>query len=188
MARPSHAKAFIAAISILGIAELLAGSLQWHSSDLSRLFCYVALAVTASMLKVSLPGVTGTISVNFLFVLIGIVELSVPETLVLACVANLVQCVWRPKSRPTYTQLLFNVTSIAIAVSLACWLYNAPYLHGDKFSEPLALALIASVYFLANTFPVAAIVALTEGKSFNATWKACFFWTFPYYMIGAGVA
>ncbi len=188
MALPSHAKAFIAAISILGIAELLAGSLQWHSSDLPRLFCYVALAVTASMLKVSMPGVTGTISANFLFVLIGIVELSVPETLVLACVANLVQCVWRPKSLPAFTQLLFNVTSIAIAVSLACWLYNVPYLHGEKFSEPLALALIASVYFLANTFPVAAIVALTEGKSFNATWKACFFWTFPYYMIGAGVA
>ncbi|MGA2595598.1 MAG: HD domain-containing phosphohydrolase [Bryobacteraceae bacterium] len=188
MVRPSHAKAFIAAISILGIAELLAGSLQWHSSDLPRLFCYVALAVTASMLKVSLPGVTGTISINFLFVLIGIVELSVPETLFLACLANFIQCVWRPKSRPTLTQLLFNVTSIAIAVSLAGWLYNVPYLHGEKFSEPLALALIASVYFLANTFPVAAIVALTEGKSFSATWKACFFWTFPYYMIGAGVA
>ena len=188
MARPSHAKAFIAAISLLGIAEMLAGSLQWHAGDLPRFFCYLALAITASMLKVSLPGVTGTLSVNFLFVLIGIVELSVPETLILACIANFVQCVWRTKAPPRLTQVLFNVTNVAIAVSLAGWLYRAPYLHGEKFSEPLALALIASVYFLANTFPVAVIIALTEGKPFNATWKACYFWTFPYYMIGAGVA
>jgi len=45
-------------------------------------------ALLASSLKVTLPGIDGTLSVNFLFTLLGILELGLPETLliVLACV------------------------------------------------------------------------------------------------------
>ena len=43
--------------------------------------CYLVAALLASSLKVSLPGIEGTLSVNFLFTLLGILELSLPETL-----------------------------------------------------------------------------------------------------------
>ena len=41
----------------------------------------MALAMMASRLKVALPAITGTLSVMFIFVLFGIVELSLPEAL-----------------------------------------------------------------------------------------------------------
>src|SRR5579884_2221248 len=188
MVRSPHARAFIAAIAVLGIAGLMGGGMRWESTDLQRFVCYLFIALTASILKVSVPGVTGTISVNFLFVLVGIVELSVSETLVIGCMATLIQCVWRTKSRPSIMQVLFNVANVAIAISLADGVYHAPVLRQMRVSEPLLLALVSCVYFVSNTFPVAAIIALTETKSSRNIWRDCYFWTFPYYMIGAGVA
>ena len=37
-------------------------------------------------------------SVNFLFILLGVLELSLPETLVIGCTATLVQSVWQAAS------------------------------------------------------------------------------------------
>ena len=188
MVRSPHAKAFIAAIAFLGVAEMLAGALQWQTNDLQRFICYFAITLASSLLKVKLPGITGTVSLNFLFVLVGIVELSVSETLIMACAATLVQCLWRPKERPRFSQVLFNVTNVIIAVSLAGVIYRTPFLHGSKFGEPLVLALVAGIYFAANTFPMAVVISLTERKAFRDIWTDCYFWTFPYYMIGAGLA
>src|SRR5207244_1797127 len=125
---------------------------------------------------------------NFLVVLIGIVELSLSESLMMGGSATLVQCLWRAKERPKFGQVLFNVANAVIAVSLAACLYRAPFLRGSKFGEPLALVLVAGIYFVANTFPAAVVISLTEGKLFRNIWNDCYFWTFPYYMIGAGIA
>src|SRR5262249_57943423 len=35
---------------------------------------------------------------------------------------------------------------------------------------------------------VACVVALTEGKSLRKIWKECYFWSFPYYLVGGGIA
>ena len=188
MVRSPHAKAFLAAIVLLGIAEMLVGTLQWHSDDLPRFFCLFSLALAASLLKIALPGVTGTISINFLFVLVGVVELSIPETLAIGCAGNLIQCVWRTRERPRFLQVLFNVTNVAIAISIGASIFHAPFLRGDEFSQPLLLACVACFYFVAITFPVAAIISLTENKAFRTIWKTCYFWALPYYVLGAGVA
>ena len=50
------------------------------------------------------------------------------------------------------------------------------------------LFLAACVYFVANTLPVAAIISLTERRSLRKIWSECYFWSFPYYLVGAGVA
>jgi hypothetical protein len=136
MVRSPHAKAFIAAIAFLGVAELLAGALQWQTNDLRRFICYFAIALASSLLKVKLPGITGTVSLNFLFVLVGIVELSVSETVIMASAATLVQCLWRPKERPRFGQVLFNVTNVIIAVSLAGVFYRA-HSYRDRNSASL---------------------------------------------------
>ena len=113
------AKAYIAVIAMLGAFTLFYGGVHWQSQDLIRLLCYVAIAVTASSLKVSLPGITGTMSVNFLFILLGIAELSLSETLAVGCSAILVQCIWNARMRPLWLQISFNVSSVAIAIFLS---------------------------------------------------------------------
>src|SRR2546430_6221685 len=50
---------------------------QW--TEPSRYLCYLALALLASGMKVNLPGVHGTMSVIFLFILIGVRELTLAQ-------------------------------------------------------------------------------------------------------------
>ncbi len=54
---------------------------QW--TEPSRYLCYLALALLASGMKVNLPGVHGTMSVIFLFILIGVRELTLAQTLLM---------------------------------------------------------------------------------------------------------
>ena len=52
----------------------------------------------------------------------------------------------------------------------------------------LTLMVTATVFFVMNTFPVAAAIALTEEKSLRQIWRESYFWSFPYYLLGAGMA
>ena len=142
------------------------------------------IAVAASRLKVNLPGITGTMSVNFLFVLAGVLELSLPETLALGGAAVLVQCLGG--ERPVPVQVAFNVCSTALAIACTFFLYRYSLLHSTANPSTL-LFLAACVYFIANTLPIAIIISLTERRSLRRIWSECYFWSFPYYLVGAGV-
>jgi len=98
---PPAAKLYIGLVIALGFS-LLTGCLLFQAQfpGLPRYFSYLLLAVLASTLKVRLPGLTGTMSVNFLFILIGIADLTLAETLAMGCAATVIQCVWRAKRRP----------------------------------------------------------------------------------------
>src|SRR3954463_14715441 len=113
------AKIYIGVIIALGAMATLRGILLWDPHDFVRFTCYLALAVPASCLKVRLPGVNGTMSVLFLFLLAGIVELGLPETLLIGTVCTLFQCYWRPKAPPRPVQVLFSVAALLIAVTMA---------------------------------------------------------------------
>jgi diguanylate cyclase (GGDEF)-like protein/putative nucleotidyltransferase with HDIG domain len=182
-------KLFVAVTATVGVAIIVRGAVfGWHSQDLVRFFAYLAIAVTASSLKVSLPGIDGTMSVNFLFILIGILELSFPETLVIGCAATLVQCYWRVRAPVKPIHVVFNVAGMmapAIAASYWVFYHIKPLVHD---SLPLMLLSAACVYFLTNTVPVSVVIALAEQKSFRKIWSDCYFWSFPYYLVGAGMA
>src|SRR5260370_41850527 len=117
---PKNAKVYITLIITLGFA-LLAGCLVFRAEfpDLPRYFSYLLLAVLASTMKVRLPGITGTISVNFLFILIGVADFTLAETLTMGCLAILMQCLWRSKSGPRLVQVAFNVAALAISIGAA---------------------------------------------------------------------
>jgi diguanylate cyclase (GGDEF)-like protein/putative nucleotidyltransferase with HDIG domain len=186
--RDLNAKLFIGAILILGAGALLSDFESWQSENHVRFACYLAVAMLASGLKVSLPGVTGTLSVAFLFNLIGIQELTLQETLVMGCSATLLQCLWQARRRPKVEQVLFNVASVAVAIDVSARLYHWPALRALGIGAPLILVAVAALYFLLNTFPVAAVISLTEHKGLGRTWKECYFWSFPYYLMGAVIA
>ncbi len=158
-----------------------------HSNDPIQFFCYLAIAILASRLKVRLPGIDGTMSVNFLFVLLGILEMSLAETLVIGCAAGLAQCLWTPWKPNRAAKIIFNVFGMmANAVAASYWAYQASSRFlGNKVV--LALAVAATAYFFANTLLVTTIVVLTEKKSFRGIWAECYFWSFPYYQAGAAV-
>jgi diguanylate cyclase (GGDEF)-like protein/putative nucleotidyltransferase with HDIG domain len=158
---------------------------HWESADLARFACYLAVAVLASGLKVQLPGIDGTMSVNFLFILLGVMELSLPETLVIGCTATLVQSVWQARNRLDPIKVLFNVFGMmANASALSYVSYH--WLDGRMgISKPILLMVAALVFFLSNTLPISIVIALTENKTSRKVWSECYFWSFPYYLVGA---
>ncbi len=137
-----------------------------------------------AVLKVRLPGQTGTASVSSLFVLISLVNLSLSEALAIAVVCMLVQCTWRTQKRPKPIQVAFSVCVLAVAVYVTVFVFAFAR---SRFPELVALALLAVTYFCVNTFPIAAIIALTEGKRILAVWRT-YRWTLAYYTVGASMA
>src|SRR5437870_1296738 len=180
------AKVFVSLVVVLGTSVLVYSAAKPSSYNISKFICYLLVAVLASKLKVNLPGITGTMSVNFLFILLGILELSFAETLVLGCAAIMVQCFYR--DRPSALQVTFNICSSAFAIAAAYCMYHVPRFEGEWQNRSFLLVAAASTYFVANTGSIAAVISLTESKSIREIWVECYFWSFPYYLVGAAVA
>ncbi len=172
--------------SLAGTCVLLYGAINPTSRNIAQFICYLLIAILAARLKVRLPGITGTMSVNFLFILLGILELGFAETLVLGTAAILVQCFYR--DRPSPIQVTFNLCASAFAIGVAYNVYHLAISGAQVKSHPLLLGLAAITYFVANTGSIAAVIALTEHKSIKRIWVECYFWSFPYYLVGAAFA
>ena len=182
------ARLFISAIAIAAAGCLMVAFMHWSSSDPVKFGCYLIAALLASLLKVSLPGIEGTLSVNFLFTLIGIVEMSLPETLLLGLVGTLAQFYWKPARRLSWIQLIFNLSQVTVSSALAYttyWFVAERVLHGPG---PMALVAAAIAHFSCNTAAMATIIGLTEEKRAARVWSDSYLWSFPYYMVGAAVA
>src|ERR1700758_290599 len=117
------ARAFIAVVAICGTTVLTLSVMHGTSRDPLKFIAYVAIAIVASRLRVNLPGITGTMSVNFLFLLVGVLEFSMSEAMAIGCTAAVVQCL--NHERPAPVQVIFNVcsTSLAISVTFATYRY-----------------------------------------------------------------
>ena len=185
---PLKAKMYIALIAASGLAALCFAVYPWESQNLMRFGFYLALALIGSGSKVRLPGITGTLSVYFLFVLLSIVELKLPETMVIVAAATLLQCYWQAKNRPSAAQVVFNTTSNFLAAAAAHLTYQSGLVIFSSLGIPVRLGLAAIVFFVINTATVAIVIGLTEGRSPRQVWTESYFWSFPYYMVGASVA
>jgi PAS domain S-box-containing protein len=155
----------------------------WQAPDLVRFLCYLALAIPGSCLKVTLPGVTGTMSVFFVFLLASVVELNLPETLVIGAACAAAQCLWHARLRPRPIQVLFSISAVLIASTLTYLAYHLLPIPSNAFR----LAVAAAIFFLTNTFPIAIVIALTEDRSIRQVWSSCYLWCAPYYLVGAGI-
>jgi hypothetical protein len=82
----------------------------------------------------------------------------------------------------------FNTATIVNATGVAAWAFHIGLRHGGNSGPVLAFALAAASYFMANTLPVASIIAINEAKSAVDLWRTVFFWTFPNYAVAAGMA
>src|SRR6266478_2118192 len=182
-----RARLFIGATAALGIWALAHALWHWQSVDLTRFVCYLLVAVLASSLKVQLPGIDGTMSVNFLFILLSVLELNLPETLVLGCTATLAQCLFGTRQKLVPIKIVFNVFGMmANAIAVSYFAYHSLQRVLGAGTLPL-LVITALIFFVANTVPVAMVISLTEGKPAHKVWADCHFWSFPFYMVGAAV-
>jgi diguanylate cyclase (GGDEF)-like protein/putative nucleotidyltransferase with HDIG domain len=185
---PIAARIYIVAVFLAAALAAIFQLSSWHPESLARFLCFLILSTVGSSLKVRLPGVTGTMSVAFLLVLIALTRLSPLEVLVMALVGTLVQCYWETKRRPSLVQVAFNLADSCLSIACASAVYHWAFWIHIAYGQQLALMASALIYFVANTAPVAIIIALTEQRSPTKVWQECYFWSFPYYLLGASLA
>jgi diguanylate cyclase (GGDEF)-like protein/putative nucleotidyltransferase with HDIG domain len=185
---PLMARLYISIWIAIGAAFLAAAVYPWQAGDIARFCFYLILSALASGMKVNLPGVPGTMSVCFLFSLIGIAEMTLGETTVIGAMGVLIQCLWRIKEKPGAAKVLFNVANAGTAVAVAYRFYHWPALHAFGDAGPFLLVVAALLYFTLSTVPVSLASSLTDRIPVMQTWKETYFWSFPFYILGASVA
>ncbi len=184
----SSARAYIAGLCLAAFCIFAAGLAHWQTNDPVKFVSYLIAALLASPLKVVLPGIEGTLSVNFIFTQLGILELSLPETLLIGLAGTLGQFYWRPTRQLKPVQLIFNLSQVTISSAAAYGAYQlmaTKVLHGPG---PLALVAAAVTHFACNTTALSTIIGLTEEKSIRKVWGESHLWLLPYYMVGAAAA
>jgi diguanylate cyclase (GGDEF)-like protein/putative nucleotidyltransferase with HDIG domain len=184
----SSAKGFLVITTTIGLVALFLGLFPFESTDFLKFLCYATLAVLAAFFRVSLPTITGTLTINFLFVLIGIVEFSLSEVLFIATSMTGLQCVLAQDRRPTLAKILFNVAVISIATIASYAVYGNPRFLEAGASTTVLLVTAAFVLYVMTTFPVSMAIALTEHRPIVRTWRECSLWSGPYYLAGAAVS
>ncbi len=186
--RSISARAYIIATAVTACACLGLSGWHWVSHDPVKFVCYLIATVLASSFKVVLPSAQGTLSVNFLFTLLGIVDLGLPETLLIVLASTLGQAFLRRKQQVKPVQLVFNWAQLTVSSTLAFVAYQLVATRVLHAPGPLALLVAAVTYFACNTSAMSAIIGITENKPFNKVWIDNYLWSFPYYMVGAAIA
>jgi len=158
-----------------------------HASHTYFALAVLALAAITSRMKVRLPGINGNMSVNLPFLLTAVVSLSAAEAVVVTCVSTAVQCWPRKDAKFNPQQMAFNLSMMAFASCLASLIFHAGRPGMQWTSSTLGLVLATATLFLGQTAPVAAIVAVSEGKAAGQIWWSLAHLSFPYYVLSAGV-
>jgi hypothetical protein len=185
---PAAARMYFMAVLTFGVILLTAAVVGWQSQNPTRFIVYLALAVMASTFKISLPRMHGTITPAFVLLLAAIAQLSFAETAVMAAATGAVQVLWRPTRRPMLAQVLFNPACLALSAALA-WVVSRIALETLLDHSVVGVLLVSTVVLYgSNTLIVAVMLALAECKSLGAVWQLCYFWSFPYYLVGAAAA
>jgi diguanylate cyclase (GGDEF)-like protein/putative nucleotidyltransferase with HDIG domain len=179
---------FIALVVILGWAMVVSCVVSWESADPVRWAFFLLLGLVASGMKLNLPQTFGTISANFVFVLLGVLELSLSETLLLACTGTAVQMLVHRHAAQLPLSTAFHVGSTAIAVTIGYHIYHWAWAEEHARASLLTLAFVSSVMYAMNTLPVALAAAIVERRSVGWVWRECNFRGFPYYIGGALLA
>jgi hypothetical protein len=180
------AKTFIGLMALAALAtsaNAAAHAGTWHPAAALTL---LTVALATSRMKVKLPGITGSMSVNLPFLLLAVVMLNRVEAILIACAATVAQTLPKAGTKFKPVQMFFNVCMMAVSAGTAGMVFHAP-----QFTSPssfaLTLAATTTAFFLGQTVPVSIIVALTDGGSLNRIWTNIAQLSFPYFVVSAGV-
>jgi hypothetical protein len=179
---------FIGLMVLAATASTVYAGLTSHTLHTSYALALLALAAATSRMKIKLPGIDGNMSVNLPFLLMAVVNLSALEAVVIASISTVVQCWPKLDAKFKPAQMLFNVSMMAFATSMANLIWNAGWLGKAAWaSEPLMLASATAAFFVGQTAPVAGIIKLAEGAAMRRIWLGIVQLSFPYYILSAGM-
>lgn len=188
MPKAFSARMFVALIAISGLLVLGNAVLSVRSVPAGRFVSFLLVACLAARLRIKLPGLTGTMSVNLPFILLAAAEMNSTEALLVGLISTIVQCLPRSRRKINLVQVTFSCSTIMLAVAATRMIFASPAVIAAVPSASLRLAIAAVGYFLVNTIPIAVVIGLTEAVRVVKTWTEMVQLSFPYLVASAGIA
>lgn len=168
----------LAALVVAATAAILF-SLRFPCREWVHFSVYLGLVVLASGLQVRMPGGDSTISINFPFILLTIIEASPLQAAIIATVSVYLQCTKR-NTRFTREQVVFNVTNTIVS-TVAAWIaYSLVLKASDQIPPAVAAAIL--VYFGVNLVLVTRMISWASGQRVPDLMQEMFLATAPYYL------
>src|SRR3981081_3939890 len=120
-------EAYIGAMVLAALVSTVFATWASHAMHPYYALTVLALAAATSRMKVKLPGVDGNMSVNMPFLLLAVVNLSGAEAVVIACASTMVQTWPGRDAKFKPEQMVFNVSMMAFATSVATLIWHAAW-------------------------------------------------------------
>ena len=184
---PMKAKVMIGMVAVASLCAVSFSVVRWQTQAWPQLLLLLAAAALSSRFKVTLPGMTSSMSGNLPVILLGVTQLGLFASLLVAVTAAIAQSYSSSGNKTKPIQFAFNACTLLNASGLAYVAYHSQIFAAGTTTHTMSLVLASATYFLANTAPVASIIGLTEGGNSFALWHKIFLWSFPNYVIGAGL-
>lgn len=180
-------------VIVAGLSLLAYACISFRGLDPYHYGCIVLLASAASGFTISMPGISGSLTANFLFILYSLVAFSWSETVVMASFLSLMQSLamiasGRRWSKARWEQIVFNVALAGLSSSVAYAAAELSVFHGAYFESSVRLFAGAIALFISNNLPAAFMIARQDRKRFRQVWRECFMWAMPYYILGAAAS
>ncbi len=185
---PMKAKVMIGMAAVASLFALSYGVQQWQTQGWPQVAMLAVAGALSSRFKVKIPGTTSSMSCNLPIVLLAITQMGLLGSLLVAVVAAIAQSYTSGNHKTKPIQFIFNSCTLLNATGVAYLAYHSRWSATQNTVHVLSVVVAAAAYFLANTAPVAGIIGLTEGANPLAVWHQVFLWSFPNYVIGAGLA
>jgi len=173
-------------LTIISAAALTDWAAHRPTGNWVQFGIFLAAVLLTSGFKVALPRGDGSMSLNFPFLLLAVVQLSPLQVLFLTGLSVAAQCRVRVTKIFTAVQIGFNVANTMLAAGYAYFAYVFLVGHGSTLAPALAVSAVA--YFFWSTGSVAAIIASSSEEPAYRLWKSEFTWYLPFYVVGAVLA
>ena len=181
-----------AALALAGVAQIP----LWGGHDPEKYTCYVIAALVACGLKVRRPGINGEVSMNYLFVLLALIDLNLQETLAISSLAVVIlAAVQRPpkingarrRGNEALADTFATLVSSGCSILAAQAVFHSPLLASQVVEPTVKFVAAAIASFVGFNLPAAALLALTYGGNARKVWQACYVWTLPYYVLAGAL-
>lgn len=156
----------------------------WPFAGVARDVCYFLAAWGAAHLRVRSRVSSASTSMIFVFIVIGLVELTAFESLSIAAAAIVFDLVVRPGRRGRAVETLSGLLAMGVGTTAAQAVYHADGLT-HVVEWPVRLVIASLVCFAAGNLPLIAINALSDGLSREKLLHNVYLFSFPYYIAAA---
>ncbi len=186
--RTRQTQLFVGAMAIAGLAGTAYAAAIDHALHIPYALALLGMAALTSRMKAKLPGIEGNMSVNLPFLLMAVVNLSAAEAITIAALSTAVQTWPKKNAKLKPQQMLFNVSMLALATSIASLVWHSgAFSKTSAIADPVMLATATAMFFFGQTAPVAGVIAVSEGTNLPRTWWSIAQLSFPYFVLSAGL-